>query len=106
MNYFIISSDTSQFYHTTVNDKDTDQLVHQCNLIRVNYVHCTEGLVKEEYLITILGLFSAVFHETCCGSSLEAPHRGASNEYPQRYVFMQNKKSYSKVIPTCRVVEL
>ena len=32
----------------------------------------------------ILGSFSPVLHKNiCCGYSLEAPHRGSSNEYPQ-----------------------
>ena len=34
-----------------------------------------------------------VLHESiCCGYSLEAPHRGASNEYPQYMFSWRNKK--------------
>ena len=29
----------------------------------------------------------------CCGYSLEAPHRGASNEYPQHMFLSRNKKN-------------
>ena len=29
----------------------------------------------------------------CCGYSLEAPHRGASNEYPQHMFLWRNKKN-------------
>ena len=28
----------------------------------------------------------------CCGYSLEAPHRGTSNEYPQHMFLLRNKK--------------
>ena len=40
-------------------------------------------------------LISFLFlHENiCCGYSLEAPHRGASNEYPQHMFLMRNKKN-------------
>ena len=31
----------------------------------------------------------------CCGYSLEAPLRGASNEYPQHMVLWRNKKNIS-----------
>ena len=29
----------------------------------------------------------------CCGYSLEAPHRGASNKYPQHMFLWRNKKN-------------
>ena len=31
----------------------------------------------------------------CCGYSLEAPHQGASNEYPQHMFLLRNKKDIS-----------
>ena len=31
----------------------------------------------------------------CCGYSLEAPRRGASNEYPQHMFLLRNKKDIS-----------
>ena len=37
--------------------------------------------------------FFSYFYMTCCGYSLEAPHRGASNEYPQHMFSWRNKKS-------------
>ena len=40
-------------------------------------------------LITFLFLDKNI----CCGYSLEAPHRGASNEYPQHMFLSRNKKN-------------
>ena len=41
----------------------------------------------------ILEIFFLFLHKNiCCGYSLEAPHQGASNEYPQ-HIFME------KIIP-------
>ena len=43
----------------------------------------------------ILGLFSLVLNKnknTCFGYSLEAPRRGASNEYPQHMFFFLYEK--------------
>ena len=40
--------------------------------------------MKEKNLVTILGCFTYIFIKNlCCRYSLEAPQRGASNEYPQ-----------------------
>ena len=40
------------------------------------------------------------FHESiCCGYSLEAPHRGASNEYPQHIFSWRNKKNIMWIPP-------
>ena len=46
-------------------------------------------------------LISFLFlHENiCCGYSLEAPHRGASNEYPQHMFSWRNKKSIIWIPP-------
>ena len=39
-------------------------------------------------------IFFLCLHENiCCGYSLEAPHRGASNEYPQHMFSWKNKKN-------------
>ena len=43
--------------------------------------------------------FSYFATKTCCGYSLKAPRRGASNEYPQHMFLWKNKKS-SYLIPT------
>ena len=37
-------------------------------------------------------MFLFLDENTCCGYSLEAPRRGASNEYPQ-YISSRNKKN-------------
>ena len=46
-------------------------------------------------------LISFLFlHENiCCGYSLEAPRRGASNEYPQRMFLWRNKKNIMSIPP-------
>ena len=42
----------------------------------------------------ILLIFFLFLHENlCCGYLLEAPHRGASNEYPQHSFSWKNKKT-------------
>ena len=35
----------------------------------------------------------------CCGNSLEAPHRGASNKYPQHMFSWRNKKNIMWIPP-------
>ena len=38
-----------------------------------------------------------LYEELCCGYSLELPHWGASNEYPEHnYVFMENWRKLSQ----------
>ena len=55
--------------------------------------------MKEEYLVIILGyLFLFLLKNICCGYSLEAPRRGASNEYPQHIFLLRNKKNYPRII--------
>ena len=35
-----------------------------------------------------------LFHKNiCCGNSLEAPHRGASNEFPQHMFLWKNEEN-------------
>ena len=47
----------------------------------------------------IMGSFSLVLHQKiCCGYSLEAPRRGASNEYPEHMFLWRNKKNYPTII--------
>ena len=38
--------------------------------------------------------------KTCCGYSLEAPQKGASNEYPQRMFSSRNKKNIDTLMLT------
>ena len=45
------------------------------------------------YLPENLYFFLFPEENICCGYSLEAPHRGASNEYPQ-HVFFEKKKIF------------
>ena len=45
----------------------------------------------------ILGYFFLFLHKhICCGYSLEAPRRVASNEYPQHMFFMKNWRKLSQ----------
>ena len=38
-------------------------------------------------------VFLFLYKNICCGYSLEAPHQGASNEYPQHMFLSRNKKT-------------
>ena len=49
------------------------------------------GLDKNWYQINIFLLF--LYKNVCCGYLLEAPRRGASNEYPQHMFSWRNKKT-------------
>ena len=40
-------------------------------------------------------VFLFLHENICCGYSLEAPRRGASNEYPQHMFLLRNKKDIS-----------
>ena len=57
------------------------------------------GLVKEEYLVIIVGSFFLFLHKNiCCGYSLEAPRWGASNEYPQHMFLWRTRENYPIII--------
>ena len=45
--------------------------------------------------IKVLILFLFLHKNIRCGYSLEAPHRGASNEYPQYMILWSNKKIFT-----------
>ena len=45
----------------------------------------------------IIDNFLFLHENICCGYSLEAPHRGASNEYPQHMFSWRNKKNIDLV---------
>ena len=65
------------------------------------HLHSFRGVVKEDYmyLMIILGQFSLVLHNNIfCEYSLEAPHRGASNEYSQNMLLWRNKRKYPIII--------
>ena len=47
----------------------------------------------------ILGYFFLFLHKKiCCGYSLEAPRRGASNEYPQHMFSWRTREHYPIII--------
>ena len=55
---------------------------------------CGIGLDKSLFFNQKVSIFFLFLDENiCCGYSLEAPHRGASNEYPQHMFLWRNKKS-------------
>ena len=55
------------------------------------------GLVKEKYLLIIWGFFF-LCKIICCGYSLEVPHWGTSNEYPQHMDLRRNWENYLRII--------
>ena len=78
-------------------NKDSNQPVHLCSLIRVSFVSLRNfaflaiqnapHIASDKRGIHII--FFLFLHENiCCGYSLEAPRLGASNEYPQ-HVFVE-----------------
>ena len=48
-------------------------------------------------MIILPYFFSFLLKNICCGYSLEVPHRGTSNEYPQ-HVFMENWRKYHQIL--------
>ena len=47
----------------------------------------------------ILGQFFLFLHKyICCGYSLEAPHQGTSNEYPQHMFLWRTGENYPIII--------
>ena len=52
------------------------------------------GLDKSGYQVNIFLIFP---QNICCGYSLEAPRRGASNEYPQHMFSWRNKKNINTI---------
>ena len=55
----------------------------------------TENFIteNENFQIKILILFKFLLKNIDYGYTLEPPHRGGSNEYPQTVLFSRNKKS-------------
>ena len=50
-------------------------------------------------------IFLSVLHKnTCCGYSLEAPHWGASNEYPQHVFLWRNKKKCPLILSKTHLI--
>ena len=59
---------------------------------KVRDLVCSDRQIQVKEIAQALGIAMIFFlfflEKICCGYSLEAPLRGASNEYPQHYVFM------------------
>ena len=56
--------------------------------------------IKHFFFIRKLLIFILFLNKNiCCGYSLEAPHRGASNEYPQHMFLSRNKKNIMWIPP-------
>ena len=70
---------------------DLDQLASGSQLIWICFRIATD---KRGYPHNIF-LFLDEYIHVCCGYSLEAPRRGASNEYPQHMYSLRNKKDIS-----------
>ena len=59
---------------------------------------CTVAPDNSRFFIQIVLIFFLFFHENIhCGYSLEAPHRDASNEYPQCMFSWRNKKDIHQI---------
>ena len=68
--------------------------IYQCLQIK-NNIRCTYPIyiALDAFFNQKVSLFFLFLDENiCCGCSLEAPRRGASNEYPQ-HVFVKKKKT-------------
>ena len=57
-----------------------------CSFLYAYYSSQYEGISGEV-------VFLFLHKNICCGYSLEVPHRGTSNEYPQRMFLWRNKKN-------------
>ena len=58
--------------------------------------HVETGIALDKTLFfnpKVLIFFLFLRKNICCGYSLEATHRGASNEYPQHMFLWRNKKN-------------
>ena len=77
--------------------KSNDNLVKNCFEIffvcfKISLSHDTASdweLISTEKVLTF---FLFLYENVCCRYSLEVPHRGTSNEYPQHMVLWLNKK--------------
>ena len=64
-------------------------------ITNINLFKYTENLTlkNENFKIKILIYFLICTQNIDCGYSLEPPHRGGSNEYPQSMLLRRNKKN-------------
>ena len=73
---------------------------HTCHKVSIRCHSSRQEGYSDFFLISrskhmvwrIFYLFVCMYTNTCCCYSLEAPHRGASNEYPQHMFSWRNKK--------------
>ena len=61
----------------------------------ISPVRSGSGVVKEDYSRMF---FLFLYKNICCGYSLEAPRRGASNEYPQHTFLWRIRENYLGII--------
>ena len=70
---------------------ETEGPVWKCLLICVFTTHI---LLEDAFFNQKVSIFFLFLNENICyGYSLEAPHRGTSNEYPQHMFSLRNKKN-------------
>ena len=86
------SVEPAQTLHTSASDQDSHCLpLIQHILNKSTGSKLDIGLDKSGYQV----IFFLFLHKNvCCGYSLEAPHQGTSNEYPQHMFSWRNKKKY------------
>ena len=73
---------------------------HTCHKVSIRCHSSRQEGYSDFFLISrskhmvwrIFYLFVCIYTNTCCWYSLEVPHRGASNEYPQHMFSWRNKK--------------
>ena len=66
--------------------------------VQTAQMHMLIALDKELFFNQKVSIFFLFLNENiCCGYSLEAPCRGASNEYPQHMFSSKNKKTIYQI---------
>ena len=60
--------------------------------------YCTEDLLRSIWGQLWDNFFLFLHENICCGYSLEVPHWGASNEYPQHMFLWRTWENYPKII--------
>ena len=84
------------YYHIFTEELDTPNPNHYQNT-PIQYNDTFYGCKNEKFQMKKLNLFVIFARNRDCGYSLEPPHRGGSNEYPQSMFYSRNKKK--KCIP-------
>ena len=60
----------------------------------VQYTAIFHGCKNDNFQMKIFDVFLICAQNIDCGYTLEPPHRGGSNEYPQSMFWSKNKKKY------------